>query len=133
MSDPINPNHYKANPFFECIELTERYGFNEGNCIKYMFRLYGKHKPLEDARKAQWYANRAIGEHDSDFKTMATTRRTDPDMEAVNMLHQLELADWQNAAPFWKALSDCELNHGKASAVRDAVDAIVARLAAEES
>lgn len=130
-NDPINPDHYKANPFFECIELTERYGFDEGNCIKYLFRLHGKGHPLEDARKALWYADRAVSTWDSDFKTIDTSRRPTIDMEAASMLHQLELADWQGCAIVWHALGECELGRAEGRTVLEAVRAVAASLETE--
>jgi len=45
----------------ECITVTEHYGFNIGNAIKYLWRAGFKSKdPIEDLRKAAWYVNREI-------------------------------------------------------------------------
>lgn len=59
MTDSVNsPAHYESGPF-ECINLAEQYSFNVGNMIKYVWRHRMKGHPLEDLRKALWYANRA--------------------------------------------------------------------------
>lgn len=60
--DAINPQHYKAHPSgVECIQITEHYGFNIGNAIKYLWRAGLKtDSPIEDFRKAIWYIEREI-------------------------------------------------------------------------
>jgi hypothetical protein len=65
MSDPVNhPTHYQSAGGIECIEALESLGlgkaFCTGNAIKYLWRLNGKGKAVEDARKAQWYVQRLI-------------------------------------------------------------------------
>lgn len=61
MSDPINPPHYKAHPSgVECITGTEHFGFNLGNCIKYVWRADLKANAIEDLKKARWYLDREI-------------------------------------------------------------------------
>lgn len=60
MTDPVeHPQHYESGPY-ECILLTECFTFNVGNCLKYVWRHKLKNHPLEDLRKARWYALRAI-------------------------------------------------------------------------
>lgn len=62
MSDNVDhPAHYAGHEGvnFECIELTEWQTFSAGNAIKYLWRFRSKGKPLEDLRKARWYAQRA--------------------------------------------------------------------------
>jgi hypothetical protein len=66
--DPVNhPPHYTASPArcecgrpIECIQVTEHMGFNVGNAVKYLWRLDGKGKPLEDLAKAAWYVAREL-------------------------------------------------------------------------
>lgn len=62
MSDAINPDHYKSHPSgIECIQVTEHFNFNLGNCIKYLWRSALKHKtPVDDLKKARWYLDREI-------------------------------------------------------------------------
>jgi len=62
-NDSVNhPTHYTSHPSgVECITVTEHYGFNIGNAIKYLWRAGFKSKdPIEDLRKAAWYVNREI-------------------------------------------------------------------------
>jgi hypothetical protein len=57
--DPVN--HPKHPSGVECIAVTEHYGFNVGNAIKYLWRAGLKSEnPLEDLKKAAWYVNREI-------------------------------------------------------------------------
>lgn len=61
--DPVNhPSHYTSHPSgVECITITEHYGFNIGNAIKYLWRAGLKSSdPIEDLKKAAWYVNREI-------------------------------------------------------------------------
>lgn len=61
--DPVNhPDHYTNHPSgVECIDITEHYNFNLGNCIKYVWRAGLKtESPLEDLQKARWYLDREI-------------------------------------------------------------------------
>lgn len=58
MVDVTNPDHYKRHPSgVECITITEHFGFNLGNVIKYVWRAGFK---TEDLRKALWYLTREI-------------------------------------------------------------------------
>ena len=60
-SDPINhPAHYTTLAGVECIDVVERFNFNRGNTIKYIWRAGHKGNELEDLRKAAWYLNREI-------------------------------------------------------------------------
>lgn len=61
MSDNINhPTHYTGrNIGYECIDITQYQTFCVGNIIKYLWRYNDKGTPLEDLRKARWYAHRA--------------------------------------------------------------------------
>ena len=63
MHDPVNnPAHYTEHPSgVECITISECYGFNLGNAIKYLWRADLKHDDaIEDLKKAVWYINREI-------------------------------------------------------------------------
>lgn len=61
-NDPVNnPKHYTSHPSgVECIQVTEHFGFNLGNVIKYLWRAEDKGAPLEDLKKARWYLDREI-------------------------------------------------------------------------
>lgn len=68
--DPINhPAHYTSlgavcacgRPI-ECIQVTERMGFLDGNAVKYLWRQCHKGDRLTDLRKAAWYIARAIAQ-----------------------------------------------------------------------
>lgn len=68
--DNVNsPTHYTSHPSgIECIQITEHYGFNIGNAIKYLWRnglktecgMPDVYKQVEDLEKAIWYINREI-------------------------------------------------------------------------
>jgi Protein of unknwon function (DUF3310) len=61
MNDPINPDHYRRHPSgVECIAITEHFGFNLGNAIKYIWRAAEKPNPIEELQKAAWYIDREI-------------------------------------------------------------------------
>lgn len=61
MSNSVDhPAHYNdRNIGYECIDLTQFQNFCVGNAMKYLWRFRSKGKPLEDLRKARWYARRA--------------------------------------------------------------------------
>ena len=61
MNDNVNhPSHYtNRNIGYECIDITQYQTFCIGNVIKYLWRYEDKETPLEDLRKARWYAHRA--------------------------------------------------------------------------
>lgn len=56
-----HPKHYRPGPF-EAINVIEAwgFGFNLGNCLKYLARHTLKGSPLEDLKKARWYLDREI-------------------------------------------------------------------------
>ena len=64
MSDVNHPTHYNSHPSgVEAIQITEWYGFNVGNAIKYLWRqgLKGDQRTqIEDLKKAAWYCQREI-------------------------------------------------------------------------
>lgn len=69
MSDTVNkPQHYLAGGY-EAIEVIEQVvasapdpvvGGMQWNALKYLWRLWTKGKPLEDAKKARFYLDRLI-------------------------------------------------------------------------
>ena len=67
MSDMVNhPSHY-ADGGIECIEAIEASmtreafcGYLKGNAQKYFWRYEKKINPVEDLKKARWYADRLI-------------------------------------------------------------------------
>ena len=68
-SDPVNqPQHYPSGDI-ECIDAIRASmskeafcGFLKGNMQKYMWRYEKKVNPVEDIKKARWYAERLIKE-----------------------------------------------------------------------
>lgn len=62
IDDPVHhPKHYTSHPSgIECIQVTEHFGFNLGNTIKYLWRAEEKGAPLQDLEKARWYLDREI-------------------------------------------------------------------------
>lgn len=62
MSDPVNhPAHYTNNPSgVECIDVIEWLTYNQGNAVKYLWRMFDKGNPIENLRKAAWYCEREI-------------------------------------------------------------------------
>ena len=62
-SDPVNhPDHYTQG-MVECIDAIqsamspeEFIGYLRGQILKYTWRMNHKGNPLQDLRKAQWYA-----------------------------------------------------------------------------
>lgn len=61
MTDNINhPPHYTGrNIGYECIDIAQCQPFCTGNVIKYLWRHDSKGTPIEDLKKARWYATRA--------------------------------------------------------------------------
>lgn len=61
MSENVtHPTHYTSrNIGYECIDIVQYQAFCTGNVIKYLWRYKDKGNPLEDLRKARWYAHRA--------------------------------------------------------------------------
>lgn len=73
-SDAINsPAHYTSHPSgIECIQITEHFGFNIGNAIKYLWRAGLKTSdPIEDLEKAAWYVAREIAKRKRFVPTVA--------------------------------------------------------------
>lgn len=59
-SDVDHPDHYTWLPGVECIDITEHFGFNLGNAIKYLYRCDKKGDAIKDLRKAAWYIQREL-------------------------------------------------------------------------
>lgn len=67
--DMVNsPTHY-ASGSVECIDAikasmtTDAFkGYLRGSILKYIWRMFYKGKPLQDAEKAQWYLTKLISE-----------------------------------------------------------------------
>lgn len=64
-SDPINPDHYKFPSGVEVIDLSEHLTSNAGQAVQYLARacrLDGRVKsdPVEDVKKAVWFAQREL-------------------------------------------------------------------------
>lgn len=59
-SNITHPAHYTGRDIgYECIDIVQYQTFCAGNVIKYLWRYQYKGTPLEDLRKARWYAHRA--------------------------------------------------------------------------
>lgn len=59
-NDIDHPTHYnRRNIGCECIDLAKYQCFCTGNVIKYLWRHKSKGHPVEDLKKARWYAHRA--------------------------------------------------------------------------
>lgn len=60
-----HPTHYTGrNIGFECIRLAKQQYFCSGNVIKYLWRYKDKENPIEDLKKARWYARKAAIRHE---------------------------------------------------------------------
>lgn len=59
-----HPSHYQGNTF-EVIDIIEDFnlGFCLGNAIKYILRAGKKGDRMEDLRKAIWYIEREMSDH----------------------------------------------------------------------
>lgn len=102
--DPVeHPRRYTDGPV-ECIMLAERYGFNIGNAIKYVYRHKSERHPRQDLDKALWYLNRARSHGDRPLPL--TGPRTVGEASTGTLLRLLSDADWAGAARFWTGLAD---------------------------
>ena len=68
VTDQINPDHYKRGPV-EAIDVIEAAvadapdpvsGYLQGQCLKYLLRLWLKSSSVDDAKKCGWYLQRLI-------------------------------------------------------------------------
>lgn len=63
-----HPTHYAdRNIGYECIVLAKYQYFCTGNVIKYLWRHKSKGQPIEDLKKARWYARLAATRHESTY------------------------------------------------------------------
>lgn len=71
MTSNINhPTHYTCrNIGYECIALAKYQLFCTGNVIKYLWRYKAKRTPIEDLKKARWYARLAATRHELTYTT----------------------------------------------------------------
>lgn len=71
MTDNINhPTHYNdRNIGYECVTLAKYQYFCTGNTIKYLWRYKSKGNPVEDLKKARWYAREAAARHEQTYTT----------------------------------------------------------------
>lgn len=54
-----HPKHYNNNPSdVECIDVVEWMTFNQGNAVKYLWRMFDKGDVIENLDKAIWYCER---------------------------------------------------------------------------
>lgn len=69
MNNGVNhPKHYTSrNIGYECISIVKYQYFCTGNVIKYLWRHKSKGKPLEDLKKARWYARGAAMRHEQAY------------------------------------------------------------------
>ncbi len=107
MIDNVNhPSHYADNGPFECINLTELYGFCLGNAIKYVWRHQSKGRALEDLAKAKWYVEREAQRLNSTVCEPAQwmSRR-------YRLLRKLEQCNHADARDFWTHLRVGSLAH----------------------
>lgn len=96
-----HPTHYTdRNIGYECIVLTEYQCFCTGNVIKYLWRYRSKGQPIEDLKKARWYARLAATRHELTY-TASTCgiilhkliQSTDG-LERV-IWHGIRISDWR--------------------------------------
>ena len=100
--DNINPDHYKKNGPFECIELSSKYSFCYGNAIKYVWRHNDKGKPVEDLEKALWYLDYAM--KTGEILTPVLNIYSRDTVELRPKLNTLIDLDFAGAKEFWFAL-----------------------------
>lgn len=93
MNDAVNhPTHYASrNIGYECIVLAKRQYFCAGNVIKYLWRYKDKEDPIEDLKKARWYARKAATRHE---KTETSDRCGLIIRKLVSSTTGLERAAW---------------------------------------
>jgi hypothetical protein len=75
MNDPVNnPRHYTFGAI-QPIDAIEAWnlGFNLGNTVKYIARADHKGSTLEDLKKARWYLDREIANHEKIKAKVAAT------------------------------------------------------------
>ena len=60
-----HPQHYTYSKY-ECLDVIQdlQLPFLAAQCFKYLWRYRHKGKPLEDLKKARFYLDRLIAEHE---------------------------------------------------------------------
>lgn len=93
MTDNIDhPDHYTGrNIGYECIDITQYQTFCTGNAIKYLWRYKSKGNPVEDLKKARWYAARASMRRET---VNLTSQCNDIILKLITITHGYESAAW---------------------------------------
>lgn len=87
-----HPAHYTSrNIGYECIDITQHQTFLVGNIIKYLWRYPFKGNPIEDLRKARWYAHRASMRHET---VSLHDQGNDIILSLITVTHGYESAAW---------------------------------------
>jgi hypothetical protein len=74
--DPINkPKHYNQGgvEVYEFIK-SNKFGYAQGNVIKYVSRYRYKGTPIQDLLKARWYLNKLIDETTLELSNLKKAR-----------------------------------------------------------
>lgn len=88
-----HPTHYTSRDIgYECIDLTQYQTFCVGNAIKYLWRYKDKGSPVEDLKKARWYATRASQRQEQ--ANITSSRCGDILLSLVTVTHGYESAAW---------------------------------------
>lgn len=121
MNETVNhPDHYTGrNIGYECIVLAKHQYFCSGNVIKYLWRYQSKGNPVEDLKKARWYARKAATRHervDTTGRCGLILRRliastTGPERAAW---HCVSRSDWHLAIELLNRMIEEEGNNAQA-------------------
>lgn len=98
MSDAINPDHYRDNGPFECIELSRLYMSDWGQVIQYVWRHREKNG-VEDLYKALWFAKDAQAHRILPDPIQPTSNST----KAIDRLRTLMRCNHAGAWKVWTA------------------------------
>ena len=77
--DPINkPKHYNQGgvEVYEFIK-SNKFGYAQGNVIKYVSRYRYKGTPIQDLLKARWYLNKLIDETTLELSNLKKDRENE--------------------------------------------------------
>lgn len=93
MTGNVNhPKHYTGRDIgHECIDIAQYQTFCTGNVIKYLWRYQDKGTPLEDLRKARWYAHRASIRHET---VSLNDQCNDIILSLITVTHGYESTAW---------------------------------------
>jgi hypothetical protein len=94
MSPNVNhPSHYTSRDIgHECIDIAQYQTFCAGNAIKYLWRYKDKGNPVEDLKKAQWYALRASTRQEA--IDLASGQCNDILLRLISSTHGYESTAW---------------------------------------